>query len=422
MKNREASLRALYELSIQLGTTLDLGELLNQVVDGVIELTEAERGYVMLANMDTGKLQPEAARNLERKTIAGSSIGISRTVVKRAIKDNEAILTTNAQEDLRFASELSVVDYQLRSIMCVPLRARGRTVGAVYVDNSLVTAAFDNSDLELLAMIGNQAALAIDNARLLEESQHYAQQLEQEVDKHKRTAHELKEMQEQAMRQQRLAVLGELAGGIGHELRNPLGVISNAVYFLNLTLSEADETTKEYLGMIGTRVQESEKIVSDLLSLSRTRAVERTETAVAALVKDALERIPVPDNVTVQRHIPAGISPAFVDSGQIRQVLVNLILNAYQAMPEGGELTIAGTERDGNVIIAVTDSGPGISEEVQAKIFEPLFTTKSKGTGLGLAVSQNLVAVNAGYIEVASMPERGARFRVVLPTKTAVRG
>ncbi|MEJ2749077.1 MAG: GAF domain-containing sensor histidine kinase [Anaerolineae bacterium] len=164
--NEQARLAALYEVSSQLGTSLDLTEVLNQVMDAIIQLTGAERGYLVLFDAETGELQPMAARNVDQETVAGKSMKISRTVIERAVANGEGILTNNAQEDERFAGQQSVVGYQLRSIMCAPLRARGNTLGAVYVDNRLFSGVFDNADLELLVTFANQAAIAIDNARL----------------------------------------------------------------------------------------------------------------------------------------------------------------------------------------------------------------------------------------------------------------
>lgn len=164
--DEQAWLAALYEVSSQLGMSLELPEVLNQVMDAIIKLTGAERGFLMLFDDGGGELQTMAARNVDQKTIDGRSMKISRTVIERAITTGEGILTNNAQEDERFAGQQSVVGYQLRSIMCVPLRARGNMLGAVYVDNRLFSGVFDKADLELLVTFAHQAAIAIDNARL----------------------------------------------------------------------------------------------------------------------------------------------------------------------------------------------------------------------------------------------------------------
>jgi signal transduction histidine kinase len=162
----QARLAALYAVSSQLGTSLDLSEVLNQVMDAIIQLTGAERGFMMLYDEVSGQLRTEAARNVDQKKIETQSMQISRTVLQRAAATGESILTNNAQEDERFSAQESVIGFQLRSIMCVPLRARGRIIGAVYVDNKLFSGVFQDDDLELLATFANQAAIAIDNARL----------------------------------------------------------------------------------------------------------------------------------------------------------------------------------------------------------------------------------------------------------------
>lgn len=164
---QQARLAALYEVSAKLGTTLDLGELLNLVMDSIIQLTGAERGYLVLKDDATQELRTMVARNVDQETIAaGRSMEISLTVVQRAISTGQGIVTDNAQEDERFSSHESVVGYQLRSILCAPLRARGRVIGAVFVDNRLFSGVFNREDLALLEAFTNQAAIAIDNARL----------------------------------------------------------------------------------------------------------------------------------------------------------------------------------------------------------------------------------------------------------------
>ena len=257
--------------------------------------------------------------------------------------------------------------------------------------------------------------------------QEYSERLEEMVEERTK---ELRDAQEQLVRREKLAVLGQLAGGVGHELRNPLGVISNAVYFLQMTLPDADETTREYLDIVSSEVRCAEKIVSDLLDFSRTRLADREEIAVSDLISHVLERRPPPENVEVTTEIPSDLPPVFIDPRQIGQVLGNMVTNAYQAMPDGGWLVISvsedeGTERRGDkgtrrqgdslpvssspcLRVSISDTGCGISEENLEKIFEPLFTTKAKGIGLGLPISRTLVEANGGSIEVES-PSTGLR-------------
>jgi PAS domain S-box-containing protein len=248
----------------------------------------------------------------------------------------------------------------------------------------------------------------------------YSERLEEMVEER---TQELWDAQEQLVRKEKLAVLGQLAGGVGHELRNPLGVISNAIYFLRMTLAEADETTSEYLGIISSEVRTAEKIVSDLLDFSRTRMPEREEIAASELVAQALARQPPPEDVEVVTQIPSGLPPVYADPHQMGQVLGNLVANAYQAMPEGGQLIIKTSEVSGKpprsegVALSIADTGCGIPQKNLGNIFEPLFTTRAKGIGLGLAVSKSLMEANGGSIEVESEVGKGSTFTVTLPTK-----
>ena len=167
---QQERLAALYEVSARLSTTLDLSELLNLVMDAIIQLTDAERGYLVLVDEVTGELETAAARNVDQETIEGSSMEISRTVVRRVVATGEPVLTDNAQEDDRFANHKSVIGFRLRSVMCAPLRARGHLIGATYVDNRLQAGVFAREDLELLVAFASQAAMALENARLFRQT------------------------------------------------------------------------------------------------------------------------------------------------------------------------------------------------------------------------------------------------------------
>jgi signal transduction histidine kinase len=244
----------------------------------------------------------------------------------------------------------------------------------------------------------------------------YSDQLEEKVAERTR---ELRESQEKLLRQERLAALGQLAGGVGHELRNPLGVISNAIYILGETLPQADEKAREYLGIITDELHRAEKIITDLLDFARIRVSEKQAISLGNMISEALARFKAPDKVKVKVEMAEDLPKAFADPGQMSQVLGNLLLNAYQAMPEGGEVKLTGNLKENNgqpcLALEVEDSGCGISSENMAKLFEPLFTTKPRGIGLGLPTSKTLVEGNGGEIEVSSLLGKGSVFTIYLP-------
>lgn len=228
---------------------------------------------------------------------------------------------------------------------------------------------------------------------------------------------QLLEAQEELVRKEKLAVLGQVAGSVGHELRNPLGVMNNAAYFLLNTLSDADETTREYLNIIKDEIIRSERIVSDLLDSVRTQPPCPETVDVAQLIEQTVSKLVIPAFVNVKREIRETIPPLRVDAMQICQVIRNLIENGVDAMPEGGTLEIRAVDNtpDGTVTVCVRDSGAGMTPEKKDKLFQPLFTTKARGIGLGLVVVKNLTEANGGKVEVQSEPGKGSEFRIILP-------
>lgn len=243
---------------------------------------------------------------------------------------------------------------------------------------------------------------------------------------------QLLDAQEYLVRKEKLATLGQIAGNVGHELRNPLGVMSNAVYYLKTVMSDADENVKEYLNIIKSEINNSLRIISDLLDFSRVKMPQTQSTSINKLIQQSIGNCAVPDNVTIRLALPDTIPELMVDPLQMVQVLQNLITNGIQAMPEGGELRISAqkvqkqdtselpdfqtSSIENNFIeISVTDTGKGITDENMKKIFQPLFTTKAKGIGLGLIVCKNLVEANGGRIEVESHFGKGTSFTVILP-------
>jgi len=162
-------LQAIQQVCQAITSSLDLTKVLNMVMDSIVELTGAERGFLMLLDPESGRLGFRVARNMDRETIDKSSFKISRSIVDRVAQEREPIVTTNAQADPRFSAQESVVSYNLRSILCVPLMVREEMIGVIYADNRIVTGLFDDKDRDLLVAFANQSAVAIQNARLFEQ-------------------------------------------------------------------------------------------------------------------------------------------------------------------------------------------------------------------------------------------------------------
>jgi signal transduction histidine kinase len=251
----------------------------------------------------------------------------------------------------------------------------------------------------------------------------YSENLEDKVAT--RTA-ELREAQEQLVRQETLATLGRLAGGIGHELRNPLGVISNAVYLLQMMCRDKQDmppeaTEHEYLKIIASEVDRATTIVSDLLIYASAGPQSRKAVDLNVVVERLVTDYPPPASVNLRIDSAREAPDVFVNEGQIREALGRLIVNAYQSMPKGGDLTLTLSREDPAaggpyIVLTVVDTGHGITAENMERLFEPLFSTKTRGIGLGLAIAKNLIEANEGKIMVESRVGRGSTFTVRLPT------
>jgi len=232
----------------------------------------------------------------------------------------------------------------------------------------------------------------------------------------KKAEESLRESEERLAHREKLAVLGQLAGGVSHELRNPLGAIKNAVYFLNMALEKPDPKVKESLEILEKEVVNSERIISTLLDFARSRPPRRQKIDINKILRDVLSGINVPGNIGVVDQAAESLPLIMADSIQLGQVFGNIILNAVQAMPQGGQLMIKSETREpGWVAVSIADTGVGIPKKNIGKIFEPLFTGKAKGIGLGMAITKTFVDGHGGTIEVNSKPGKGSTFTVKLP-------
>lgn len=313
-----------------------------------------------------------------------------------------------------------MVDWHPQDMLYAPLRTpEGRIVGIMSMDDPVEGRRPTRETLAPLELFLHQAAITIENAQLIEgfrearkQLEAYTGQLEEKVDERTR---ELKKSQEQLLKAQRLAVIGELAGMVGHDLRNPLTSIGGAEYYLKKRLKlEANHKIREMLELIEKNISYSNKIINDLLDYSREIELELAQSNAKSLVKEALSLVEIPKGVRVIDETEN--KPKIeVDTQKIERVFVNLIKNAAEAMADGGTLTISSKQVNGNLELVFSDTGLGMSKETLSKIWTPLFTTKAKGMGFGLSICKRFVEAHGGTICVASSRGEGTTFTITLP-------
>ncbi len=231
-----------------------------------------------------------------------------------------------------------------------------------------------------------------------------------------RTHIALKKAEMEAAQQKELAMLGLMAAGVGHELYNPLASIKNAAYFLGMTLEKVDPEVREMVDILNSEAAETERIIKTLLDFARSGPTARKRSDINALVLRSVSRTAVPDNIKVSNRLSRTLPKVYGDPDQLAIVFGNVVLNAVQAMPEGGTLTIRSqTSGSDAVAVHIKDTGKGIPEEDLDKIFDPLFTTRPKGIGLGLAIAKRTVDAHGGTIEVRNEDGAGCTVTITVP-------
>lgn len=228
---------------------------------------------------------------------------------------------------------------------------------------------------------------------------------------------EYKEMEDRLIQSERLAAVGNTVSRIAHEIKNPLLIIGGFARQL-VKIPGLDDKSRQKLNIIAEEVGHLEEMVAEMRDFVRRPEAQRRLGNLEPLVDDTLEIFKdtfAEHHVEVRRVVDGPLPPLSFDYQQLRQVLLNLLKNALEAMPRGGQLTVATRVRDDRAEISVSDTGEGMTPEVAASIFQPYFTTKEKGTGLGLAISQSIIQEHGGAILVDSTPGRGSTFTVQLP-------
>jgi len=320
----------------------------------------------------------------------------------RALRDKQPIAVTDAANDPGVSPHLRSL-IGANQFVCVPLIARDVALGAIIADNIFTGWPITDEEIELLQTLATHAGLAISTASAYK-------RLEEQL-------YQLEEAQDRLVRTERLATVGRLAAHVAHEIRNPLATIGG---FTRSMLRSSDDVRKvpRNARIILEEVERLEQILANVMNFSkpanpvlRDRDINEAVEAVCAFHENVFaER-----NITLHKSLDPACPILRLDPDQIRQVLINLIQNGIDSMPEGGELTVLTRAQEDRVEVVVADTGQGMSEDVLESLFQPFFTTKVGGTGLGLSVSQKIVHDHGGDIIVRSKPGAGSSFTASLP-------
>ncbi len=396
-------LEVLRDVSAALGSTLDLSEMLNVLLRSIMRVVPAERAFLLLRDPDTDKLEPRAVWPVDNDDM---EMAISRSIVEQAIEQRATLLLSDAMADERFGEVESVQDLHIRSAISAPLLRAGDVLGVIFLDTTAATHVFDRGDAEMVSSIAAQAAVAIENARLFTEL--------------RQAYEELQTAQEQMVRSEKLSIIGTLSATVAHDMAN---VVSPMVTLMDLAMDrgEVDESTQESLER---QLQRLLALVERLKSFARPEVTEMEPTDVNEVVDGTLSMIRTElnhESVEVELDLADDLPAVEAVATQLDRVILNLCLNAIEAMEEEPKVLRIETELDGEeVALSVTDTGPGIPPEEQARLFEPFFTTKETGTGMGLFSCRRIIEEeHDGSIEVDSRVGEGTTVTVRLAVGTS---
>jgi signal transduction histidine kinase/PAS domain-containing protein len=421
-KQAEAALRqytrrleTLQSVTAALSTSLALDELLDIILEQLAVVLPFDSATIFLLEPDS--LLAVAGRGLPHpEQVIGHKFSLDNDLYRLMSQPKESVWLADAQADPRF-ERWGDADY-IRGWLCVPLLAHGKLIGFMTVD-SRQPGVYGPEQAALVQPFAGQAAQAIENARLHEQVRQHAAELEARVAER---THELREAQERLLRREKLAMMGQLAGGIAHELRNPLGAIKNAAYALNLLQEKANPEVTEMLRVLRVEVDTAERIIKTLLDYARSRMPHCELVDVNEIMQAVIGDTAVPPHIRIITQLDDTLPLVPADPGQLTQIFTNIIQNSLQAMsgqplPEKDcQLTIQTARANPDwITISFADTGGGIPAENLDKLFEPLFTTKARGIGLGLALVKTFVEGHGGSIAVSSREGQGATFTIRLP-------
>jgi signal transduction histidine kinase len=444
-----------------------LGALLQKLLGSIIENTGAQRGFLVLRHR--GKLSVEAAGSAESDEVTlidseplGQSDRLSLGIVQYVARTRQDVVLDDAAREGMFQTDPYITEKQPRSVLCTPLINQGRLVGVTYLENNLACGAFTKGRLQVVNLLGAQAAISIENARLFSELEQsnrkltgYSRTLEQKVEERTRdladrneqlnaSLKKQRQMQDQLLISEKMASLGNLVAGVAHEINNPVGAVASSADTAQRVQDKLEQALegarsiqelrgsdrfkqllsilRENHDVMGTASQRVTRIVGTLRSFAR---LDEAELKLADLHEGlestlTLVRHRLKEAITVQKEY-GQLEPIYCYPNQLNQVFMNLLINAVDAIEEGSnvqrQITIRTWMEQDRAHVQIADTGAGVPEQMQSKIFDPGFTTKGVGvgTGLGLPICFNIVQKHKGSLSFESEPGRGTTFTISLP-------
>jgi len=399
--------RVLEEFSRRLVAIVDLNRLMHMLADTVERSMGVWRISIFLYNAEKEVFRPALVRGSPENSMMDLSFKPGDSWIQKQLEKKEAILRAEQERSVAGKEEdvIKVME-QLQAEVSLPLIYMDRLIGFINLGHKMAEEMYYREDLDLLNTLANQMAIAIENANLYEN---------------------LKKSQSIMRRADRLASLGTLIASLAHEIRNPLVSIKTFTQLLPERM-EDEEFRDYFLKVASGEIDRLTTLINELLGFARPSEPNLRGEDINALI-EKMELLITTEarkkNITISKHLTPNLPPAMVDAEQIKQVLLNILLNAVQAIPGEGQIWVETRvvqipreeTREKFVQIEVRDTGVGIPKENFERVFDPFFSTRPDGSGLGLAISYQIIHEHGGFIDLESEVGQGTSFRIHLPVR-----
>jgi len=403
LKEQRRYQRTLLQAARGMTRVRDLTKLTRLIVRVVSRVVRVQHASLFLWDKGTQRYRLIASHGPKRFSLESLYTLIPAHPLIRRLQQSRRIVNRDELAEHRPSPAIERELVSLAATLIVPGFIEDELVGFLALGEKLSGAGYLPDDLHAFSTLANEAAIAIDNARSYHELM--------TTNEHLRMAYE------RLLQQERLAAAGQFATGMAHEIKNPLSAIKTFAEYLPEKYQ--DRTFREkFFKIVQSEIDRINTIVKELLEFAKPAPLEVQPVRVSQLLDETLTLLSnqmLKHSVEVQRAFLENGLTIHADPKQLKQVLLNLLLNSLEAMPNGGRLTLAISLQDERLVLTVTDTGCGIPDEYQAKLFDPFFTTKERGMGLGLAVVKGVVERHGGSIFIRSRPGAGTTVEVRLP-------
>lgn len=434
-------LQALYLLSQQLNRILDPDKIFKELIVNIVKLLEVERAIIIL--IEGSDLQIRISYNIDEQS-EKNALNFSHTIVSKVIQDFKPLYSSNALDDTRFSQIQTIHKLEILSFICVPIRVGKEILGTIYVDNRHLTKVLNEADIEFLQAIANLVAIALHNSMTYQKIEELNLSLEEKVRQRteslQKTVEKLRSTQERLIQSEKMASLGRIIAGFMHEFNNPINFIYSNLPHLReysekliseIKILEKSGTTqneidadlqfikKDLLNLIDGMqegAERSRKIVEDLRNFSGVGSQNFQMLNWNENLKSTVKFLKKGIDNSVKISISAN-ETFFIEGNraELNQALMNLLNNAVGAGAD--HIQISNSREDDFLICEIEDNGKGISKEDLSKIYDPFYTTKEvgKGMGLGLSIVYSTINHHNGRVEVSSRINKGTTFKIFLP-------